>query len=200
MDRGIQHGVLAREWVEPDLSALSDLCPALSPADTPALAAASRILAPSSGKRMGVVWSAERTSDVKHRVYVRFICIFSMVAINLSNCIICVFRYFAIQMFLIQSKHVNSSPSPPLFETQVTSAQQKGQWRDRTQTPALSTRTSWRGWRRRPPSWSVATSLKCATTVHSSCWNMSFGYGCISRFYMCVMYKKWTSCVDCKHL
>ncbi|XP_047498195.1 uncharacterized protein LOC125045122 [Penaeus chinensis] len=48
MDRGIQHGVLAREWVEPDLSALSDLCPALSPADTPALAAASRILAPSS--------------------------------------------------------------------------------------------------------------------------------------------------------
>lgn len=54
MDRGIQHGVLAREWVEPDLSALSDLCPALSPADTPALAAASRILAPSSGKGKGV--------------------------------------------------------------------------------------------------------------------------------------------------
>ncbi|XP_042880374.1 uncharacterized protein LOC122258473 [Penaeus japonicus] len=59
MDRGIQHGVLAREWVEPDLSSLSDLCPALSPSDTPALAAVSRILAPSSGEEGALAWYAE---------------------------------------------------------------------------------------------------------------------------------------------
>lgn len=58
MDRGIQHGVLAREWVEPDLSSLSDLCPALSPSDTPALAAVSRILAPSSGEEGALAWYA----------------------------------------------------------------------------------------------------------------------------------------------
>ncbi|KAK7084377.1 hypothetical protein SK128_021954 [Halocaridina rubra] len=46
-ERTIQHGILARDWVEPDLSALTELCPALDPKHTPALAAATRILAPS---------------------------------------------------------------------------------------------------------------------------------------------------------
>ncbi|XP_042205497.1 dynein regulatory complex protein 1-like isoform X2 [Homarus americanus] len=46
-ERAIQHSVLAREWVEPDLTTLSDLAPAPNPRQTHALAAATKILQPS---------------------------------------------------------------------------------------------------------------------------------------------------------
>ncbi|XP_071512278.1 dynein regulatory complex protein 1-like isoform X2 [Panulirus ornatus] len=46
IDRAIQHGVLAREWVEPDLSALTDLKPTFNPRHTSALDTATKILKP----------------------------------------------------------------------------------------------------------------------------------------------------------
>ncbi|XP_068241154.1 dynein regulatory complex protein 1-like [Palaemon carinicauda] len=62
-ERAIQHGVLAREWVEPDLSGLTDLCPALNPRHTPALAAASRIFEPSEEDSMEGSVSGETSVD-----------------------------------------------------------------------------------------------------------------------------------------
>ncbi|XP_066971230.1 dynein regulatory complex protein 1-like [Macrobrachium rosenbergii] len=62
-ERAIQHGVLAREWVEPDLSGLTDLCPALNPRHTPALAAASRILAPPEEDSLEGSVSGETSAD-----------------------------------------------------------------------------------------------------------------------------------------
>uniref|UniRef100_A0A0P4W235 Dynein regulatory complex protein 1 n=2 Tax=Scylla olivacea TaxID=85551 RepID=A0A0P4W235_SCYOL len=50
VERAIQQGVLARDWVEPDLQPLDDLSPAPNPRHTSALAAATRILRPPTAK------------------------------------------------------------------------------------------------------------------------------------------------------
>ena len=50
VERDIQHGVLARDWVEPDLQPLEDLKPPPNPRHTSALAVATRILRPAAGE------------------------------------------------------------------------------------------------------------------------------------------------------
>ncbi|XP_050734398.1 uncharacterized protein LOC127007434 isoform X2 [Eriocheir sinensis] len=66
LERAIQQNVLAREWVEPDLQPLQDLSPAPNPRHTSALAVATRILRPKTGKPT----TGESTEDLERAVCV----------------------------------------------------------------------------------------------------------------------------------
>ena len=51
-ERKIEHEVLAKEYIESDLSALKDLHPSFLPRQTPAVEAAARILGHSDGENV----------------------------------------------------------------------------------------------------------------------------------------------------
>ncbi|XP_076065320.1 dynein regulatory complex protein 1-like [Oratosquilla oratoria] len=73
LDRSIERGVLAKDWLEPDLSCLKDLDPALqAPAtETPAITAAARILGHSEAASVSEVDSVSTSQQEEDEEFLR---------------------------------------------------------------------------------------------------------------------------------